>query len=195
MARRMRRLRLLLLLALVGAVVAGCGNQHEDTSAEPEGISAETEGIYLELGELQYQVQISRQLNPQDTEDQQFIKGRAIGEEPTEKETYFGVFVLVQNNTEDAHEIASTFEIEDTLGKTYSPELINPKENSFVYRAQRLEPGATYPARESPSGEGPIGGGMLLFKIPLDALFNRPLEFKIHSPDDESVVGTVDLDV
>jgi hypothetical protein len=186
----MRRLTLLLLLVLAPVALAGCGNK----SDEPV-LLAETEGIYIEVSDLKYQVQISRQLNPQDTEDQQFIKGRTIGEEPTSKETYFGVFLLVQNLTEESHEIASRFEIEDTLGKIYTPELIDPKVNPFVYKSTTLAPGATYPARESPSGEGPIGGGMLLFKLPLDAFYNRPLEFKIHSPDDENVVGTVDLDV
>ena len=52
-----RVLMIVLSLALVGAMSA-CGNKTDKT------LTASTEGPYIDLGDLQYQVQISRQLNP-----------------------------------------------------------------------------------------------------------------------------------
>jgi hypothetical protein len=190
MPRRMRRAGLLVLLVLASAVLAGCGNRHEGPR-----LLAETEGVYLEIGDLSYQVQVSRELNPQDTEDQQYLRGLSSTVLPaTAQETYFGVFLRVQNQKDEPKLAAKEFEIEDTLGKTYAPLAIDPDVNPFVYRQSTLPPGQVLPLRESPAGEGPIGGSLLLFKIPLDAFFNRPLEFKIVSPTSDQT-GIVDLDV
>ena len=62
-------LRKILLLSLVAALFAGCGNKGE------EHIEAETEGIYLVAGGLTYQVQISRFLNPGTIDDAQYLGG------------------------------------------------------------------------------------------------------------------------
>ena len=190
MPRRMRRLSLLLLLALVPVVLSGCGNRHEGPR-----LLAETEGIYLEIGELTYQVQISRELNPNDTEDREYLRGMSESVLPANnKEAYFAVFLRVQNQTEEPLLAAKDFEIEDTLGKHYTPLALDPKQNPFVYRQTTVAPGEILPRRESPSGEGPIGGNLLLFKIPLDAFYNRPLELKIKSATTDQT-GIVDLDV
>ena len=66
-------LRKLLLLTLVAALFAGCGNKGE------EHIEAETEGIYLVAGGLTYQVQMSRFLNPGSIDDAQYLHGPARG--------------------------------------------------------------------------------------------------------------------
>ena len=66
-------LRKLLLLALVAALFAGCGNKGEEVS------EAETEGIYLTVAGLTYQVQMSRFLNPGDVEDAQYLMGLPEG--------------------------------------------------------------------------------------------------------------------
>ena len=57
----LRPFRVLLLLALAAAsasVLAGCGNKLEVRTV------GETEGIYVDVGELRYQVQLSRIINP-----------------------------------------------------------------------------------------------------------------------------------
>ncbi len=63
-----RTLAVVLSLALVLALAA-CGNKQDKT------LKAETEGIYIDLGEMKYQVQISRQLNAADPEDSEFLRG------------------------------------------------------------------------------------------------------------------------
>ena len=55
---RLARLVLLSLAALAALAAAGCGNKDDDRTV------AETEGIYVAVDELTYQVQISRILNP-----------------------------------------------------------------------------------------------------------------------------------
>ena len=185
----MRRACLLLLLALSPAVLAGCNDSEGPTT------TAETEGIYLEIGELTYQVQVSREINPNDVEDSQYLRGLSTTIlPPTAKETYFAVFLRVQNQTKEPKLAAKEFDIEDTLGNKYSPLALEPSENPFVYRQETLGPGQILPLRESPSGESPTGGALLLFKLPFDAFFNRPLEFHIVSPT-SGETGTVSLDV
>ena len=58
-----RRLVTLLLVALAALVVGACGNKEDKT------LHGATEGIYIDVGGLKYQVQISRVLNPTDRED------------------------------------------------------------------------------------------------------------------------------
>src|SRR5437764_811720 len=65
------RLRPLALLAAASAALAlgACGNK---VAVVKEG---KTEGTYLNVGDLQYQVQISRALNPADVEDRDYLVG------------------------------------------------------------------------------------------------------------------------
>ena len=65
---------------------------------------------------------------------------------------------------------------------------------SGVYRPARIAPGGSLPAFGSTADLSPIGGSLVLFKLTLTALANRPLELVIRSgaPARE---GTVELDV
>ena len=184
--------RPLLLAALLVAFVAaltGCGNRHE----EPRTF-AEVEGLYLELGGLHYQVQISRQLNPDDTEDGDLLNGIPdTVADPTAEEAWFGVFVRVDNQTDETLPAARRFEIRDAEGNTYSPVPIDPDVNVFAYTPRDLEPGRLIPPLDSAAQNGPIKGGMVLFKMPYSAFQARPLEFVIHPPSGEE--GIVDIDV
>jgi len=188
--RRMARRMLLTAacLALVAAL-AGCGNRTD----EPRTF-AETEGLYLELGDLDYQIQISRQLNPNLEADQDYLVGLPEGvSEPASDEAWFAVFVRVQNQTEETIEPADEFEIVDTEENVYRPVPLDPETNVFAYDANPLEPGELIPAEGSTASNSPIAGSLLLFKLPYAAFQARPLEFRIQPPAGEE--GTVDLDV
>jgi hypothetical protein len=67
MTARVRTLTLALLVA-AAAAVSGCGGT-------PHTLHADTEGIYLNLGPLKYQIQLSRQVNPRDVEDRSYLQG------------------------------------------------------------------------------------------------------------------------
>ena len=183
--------RLLLLLVLAAALVAGgCGNKLETRT------SGATEGLYIDVGELKYQVQISRILNPSDVEDRNYLTNLPAGTLPPKgDEAWFGVWLRVENtSSKKSLPTASNFEIRDTQGATYRP--YQQTGNVFAYQpVDRLGPNTVLPDQEAPAGFGPIQGSLLLFKLTTTTLANRPLEFRIISPTDPKNIGVVDLDV
>jgi hypothetical protein len=186
---RLARLLSLALLAVGSLALAACGNKEDVVTV------AETEGIYVDIGELKYQVQISRQLNPGDVEDRGYLTGLPEGVAPSPKETWFGVFLRVQNNTEEVLPTASEFEIVDTDERVYRPVPLDEATNIFAYRPTELGPRGLVPAEGSLPSSGPTQGSLLLFRLTVDSLANRPLEFRIVSPENRDEVGIVDLDV
>ena len=180
---------LLLALAATALVLAGCGNKVEVRTV------AETEGIYIDVGELKYQVQLSRILNPSEPEDAAYLQGLPPGTEPPgPDEAWFGVWMRVENTTEDLTLMSSDeFEIVDTQEHTFTP--IELEGNPFAYEPEEVSPHKVLPSPNSPAGEGVIQGSLILFKVTTEALANRPLEFKIQSPALPDDVGIVDLDV
>ena len=66
-------LRKLALFVLCAAVFSGCGNKQEIVTV------AETEGDYVDVAGLTYQVQLSRFLKPGDVEDKQYLMGLPEG--------------------------------------------------------------------------------------------------------------------
>ena len=183
------RPRLLALAALLAVLaLAGCGQENPRTHAS-------TEGPYLDVGPLQYQVQISRLLNPADQEDRAYFVGV---EDPDGQlrgdEAWFSVWVRVWNRTKGTHTASDHFEIEDTTGKRYEPVEVGAG-NVFAYRPAAIPSGATLPAADSVAEKGVIGGSMLLFKVTNESLANRPLILHIRSPRGEPHEAEVDLDV
>jgi hypothetical protein len=186
----LRPLRALLLLALAASAlaVAGCGNKLEVRTV------GETEGIYIDVGELKYQVQLSRIINPNAEEDRLYLQGLPAGTVPPKPdEAWFGVWMRVQNTTSKRLAAAEEFEIVDTQENAFTP--IELEENPFAYEAQELPPNTVVPSPNSPAGEGVIQGSLILFKLTTEAIANRPLEFKIQNPALPDDVGIVDLDV
>ena len=180
---------LLLTLAALAVVLAGCGNKSAIVT------SAKTEGIYLDVGQLKYQVQMSRILNPNDEEDRTYLAGLPAGTaQPTGAEAWFGVWMRVQNvHSKKTRAAAKDFSITDTQGHRFTP--VTLTNNPFAYAAQDLPPRTIVPTPNSAAGEGVQQGSLILFKVTTEALANRPLEFKIQSPALPDDVGVVDLDV
>jgi hypothetical protein len=184
------RLLLLCLLAVAGTAFSACG----DDKAALRTVG-ETEAFLLDVSGLRYQVQISRYLNPADVEDAQYLQGLPEGVRPTKDQTWFAVFLRVQNTSSETHAMAREYEIEDTLGKTYRPVPLDRNANSFVFQPRELRPGNLEPHPDSAAGQGPIQGSLLLFRIDYESTQNRPLEFRIVSPENPDEVATVSLDV
>jgi hypothetical protein len=175
------------LLAAV-AVLAGCGNKEEVVT------EAGTEGIYVDVGGLKYQIQISRVLNPADVEDRDYLHGLPEGVTPADDETWFAIFLRVQNTTEDQTlAAASEFEIVDTQENVYRPVPIE-ESNPYAFRPVDLPPGGLIPDAGSAATYNPTQGALLLFKVKNESLGNRPLEFRISSPEGEGE-AVIDIDV
>lgn len=186
----MRVPRLIVLAAaLVCALLAsGCGNRVEVRTV------GETEGLYLDVDELKYQIQISRYLNPADVEDRSYLVGLPEGAtDPAGDETYFGVFIRVSNSTDEEIAPANDFEIIDTQENIYRPIPLDGELNPFAYRPDPIPPKSLIPEPDSVASEGVIQGSLLLFKVKTSSLQNRPLEFRFRRGS--GVTGIVDLDV
>ncbi|HET6507589.1 MAG TPA: hypothetical protein VFG42_12440 [Baekduia sp.] len=180
--------RLLATSAVAVATVtslAACGDE--------ETTQGRDEGTYVTAGDLQYQVQISRQLNPTDFEDRDYLTGLPSGAALGVNQEYFAVFLRVWNRTKIDHETASRFEISDTTGKTYQPIAIDTNINRTAYHAVVIHGGDQIPVPGSLARENLTQGGLVLFKVENSTYASRPLVLHITSPEGKS--ATVDLDV
>ncbi len=180
-------------LALAFAVIAAFALSA--CNKEDEILHGTTEGAYLDLGELKYQVQISRILNPSSVEDRAYLVGLTPAERRLKVgEQWFAVFIRVQNVTNEAKPAAIDYRIVDTQETTFRPIRL-AADNVFAYRGGNVSPHNVIPKPDSPAEQGSIQGSLLLFRIPNANLENRPLEFSIRTPRQPGVVATVDLDI
>ncbi|MDQ3739380.1 MAG: hypothetical protein M3389_00420 [Actinomycetota bacterium] len=176
---------LVLLAAVLALGVAACGNeaQEEQTYQSENAQVAETEGIYLELGEVKYQVQISRQLNPELVDDRDYFEGVSEGDlDLADDEVWFGIWMRAENESTEPHELATRFTIIDTQENEYVPVRIG-ETNPFAYREGRIEGEELYPLPNSPAGERAPNGSLILFKLKRFSLDNRPLELVVEDPE------------
>jgi hypothetical protein len=173
MSRPIRRLTLAILAAAVLAI-AGCGGETGQQTT-----TAETEGIYLDLGGMKYQIQMSRYLNDSDVEDRSYLAGLPTGVKPTGNEVWFGIWMRVENETAKPLPVATQYEIHDTQGAVYRPVPIDAASNPFAYQAGEVGPKSILPLPDSAAGATPIQGSLVLFKVKVDSLQNRPLELRI----------------
>lgn len=183
-----------MLVALLSAgSLAACG-KHPDEHARV--VRAENEGLYLKVGDLKYQVQVSRQLNPDDTQDKSMLRGVPVAErELKPDEVWFGVFMQVENEASEPQQPSGDIEIIDTQEDVFKPVELDDT-NLFAYRAaEAIPPGEVIPLLDTPAYDSPVRGAMLLFKLTITALDNRPLELKIEGTTAPRQTGIVDLDV
>lgn len=165
-----------LALCALAVLVAGCGNKEAVTT------KGDTEGVWLDVGPLDYHVQGSRQLNPNEVPDDRYLSGVPSDvPPPSATETWFAVFVRIENKTNQPAPTAKTFFIVDTEGDKYEPIAIDTKVNPFAYIPQTLGVGDVMPHPDSAQDTDSVSGSMLLFKLPLTGYQNRPLEFHIES--------------
>jgi hypothetical protein len=185
-----RLLRIALSTALVTVVAAGCGGGTGVVT------TAETEGLYLDINGLKYQIEMSRYMNPSDVEDREYLVGLPeTTPPPSGDEIYFGVWVRVENVSEtETRPAASVWEIHDTQENIYRPLPIDPDVNPFVFEPVDVPPKTVLPLATSAAGQGPTQGLLLLFKIRNESFQNRPLELKF-SNGGGGEEGTYALDV
>ena len=175
--------RLLTVLALAGLLaalgLAACGQEEELDVPEGEPVH---------LGELSYNVQITRFLNPSSTEDAVYLEG--LPEPPPEKE-YLAVFLKIDNEGEEATEIADELTVIDTRENHY--DVIEAESDFALQLGVTVEGEGSVPAPGSPAASGPIKGAAALFLVDDGVTENRPLELEIPGHDGET--GKVELDI
>lgn len=191
-----RKLALLAVCALAALSLGACSDDSHTrvTTGTYAGESGQN-APYLNVGPLIYEVQLSRELNPADTEDAAYLKGLTPAQRKLRPgEEWFGVFIQVYNESSAPHPAATEFTITDTQENVYGPIVPGPA-NEFAYRAGLLQPKARIPALNTVAADGPTQGALLLYKIKIVSLDNRPLELKIVDPLDPSQTAQAELDV
>jgi hypothetical protein len=165
----------------LGVVVSGC-------NTSPENANQVIEGQGIKLGDLLYNVQITRILNPDDQEDKAYLVGQ---KPPSADQYYLGVFMRIDNEGSSSAQVATDFKVIDTVGATFDP---IPSKSLFALRLGASIPGGDQlPQPESTAANGPIQGSMVLFRIDSSAIQDRPLTLEIPSSDGST--GEVELDI
>lgn len=161
-----------LSLILAGGLVA-CGADHEALGVEEPA----REGLAIDIGGLDYNVFITRELNIAITPDKDYYDGPP----PEPGNNLFGVFIQVCNEGDETLPSATEFKAIDNQGAEFEP-IELPEDNAFAYNARELGPEECIPEDGSVAQQGPTAGSMLLFDFPLENTENRPLELEITSP-------------
>jgi hypothetical protein len=191
-----RKPALLALLALAALGLGACSDDsHTPVSTGTYAGESGQNAPYLNVGPLIYEVQLSRQLNPADTEDSAYLKGLTPAQRRLARgEEWFAVFLQVYNESSAPHPAATQLTISDTQANVYTP-TIPAATNEFAYRAGLLQPKSRIPALNAVAANGPTQGALLLYKIKIVSLDNRPLELKIVDPLDLRQTAQAELDV
>jgi hypothetical protein len=175
--------RRVLLFALAAALAIGavaCGEEHESTVVEGEP---------LELGELRFNVQLTRFLNADDTEDSEYLEGQP---DPPAGQDYLAVFMDIENEGEETVRLPGyeQVEVEDTTGTHATP--VETDSLFALHLGEEIAAGAEVPEEDSAASSGPVQGAFLLFLVPTGVTENRPLELKIDAHGEE---GVIELDL
>src|SRR3954451_7819396 len=168
-----------LAVAVLALSVSACGYSNDSKVV--------VEGEVVKLGELKYQVIFSRFLNANDNEDSAYLVGQPP---PPKGSSYFGVFLEVQNKSEETQKLSESFTITDADDQEF--EAI-PTESLYAFPfGGEVESQEPIPSPDSTPQQGPIEGSLVLFKLPSSASENRPLTLSIDGPGGPAEV-TLDL--
>jgi hypothetical protein len=173
-----RRLLAILLCLAAGVALAACGEEEETEVVEGEPIA---------LAELEYNISLTRFLNPEDNEDAEYLVDQPAADPGT---SYLGVFLTIENETEDPQPSAHGYKVRDTLGAEYEP-----VESKSPYA---LDVGAEVPAEgelplpDTTAATGPNQGSLLIFQVDDTVSENRPLALEVET---SAGAGEVILDI
>jgi hypothetical protein len=182
--------------AVLAALALGaCGESHSKVTTGTYAGESGANAPYLDVGPLVYEVQLSRQLNPYDSEDRAYLKGLGPAEAKLETgQEWFAVFLQVYNNGKHSARAAETMTISDTQGNVYAP-IVPAATNEYAYRGGVVPDNNQIPPPDTTAAFGPTQGSLLLYKIKVSSLDNRPLELKITNPEDLAESASAELDV
>jgi hypothetical protein len=184
-ARMPRLVPMLFCLAAMAAGLSACGTKDEEQGVDEPA----REGLALEFEGVDYNVFITRQLNPRIPPDDAYVEE---GTEADAGETLYGVFLQACNNSDEAHETVDEFKIIDNQGNEYEPEEL-PEDNKFAYQSRELLPHECIPEIGGVAQLGPTAGSMLLFRLPLENTEYRPLELEVLGEGEEHITFELDI--
>jgi hypothetical protein len=163
-----------------GLVLASCGGP------EPGGTEA-NEGEPIVLDDVAYNVGLTRFLNPDDAEDSEYLVGQPLAPSGT---YYLGVFLTVENESDELKPTADNFTVVDTLDNRYRP-LASDSPFALTIGTE-VEGDGQLPILDSTAQTGPNQGALLIFRVNDDVSDNRPLILEIGSAGES---GEITLDI
>jgi hypothetical protein len=184
---RVRKLRWLPAVLAAAALfatlaLAACGEKDKREGAE---------GEFITVGETDYQVQLTRLLNPQQRPDSSFLKGQA--ELPAD-EAYLGVFLKIENDGDEPYQPPRGMKVIDTQGNEFLP--LDTVQSGFgLDFGEPIPPGENAPPPNSPASFSPTSGALVLFRVKeASATDNLPLVLEIPV-EGEKEPSRITLDV
>jgi hypothetical protein len=100
----------------------------------------------------------------------------------------------VYNRDSRSHVAANTLTVSDTQANRYAP--VTPAAtNEFAYRGGLVAGKGRLPVLDSVAANGATQGALLLYKIKIVSLNNRPLTVTIVDPADAARKASAELDV
>jgi hypothetical protein len=172
--------------ALIAAalLIAGCGDGPPPARNAPDGTDVTQDGV-------DYAVQTSRELNPDDPDDRAFLGGRSKGLDGPGM-TLLGVFLQARNDASSPRRALAAPRLVTAFGETFEP-LPLPSTDPFAYRGRRLMPGHKIPAPQSLAMESPENGAVLVYRVPTGVFVgDRPFTVRFGT-DDRAASVQLDL--
>jgi hypothetical protein len=195
MPSRPRQSLLAALAVLVALGLGACGDSHTKVTTGTYAGESGANAPYLDVGPLIYEVQLSRELNPYDTEDANYLQGLSPADSRLAPgQEWFGVFLQVFNNGSVARSAAESPTIVDTQGNVYKP-VVPDQTNQFAYRGGLVPAHGRLPVLDTVASNGPTQGVLLLYRIRIVSLDNRPLKLRIIDPLHAYQTASAELDV
>jgi hypothetical protein len=175
-------LALLAALALIG--LAACGDEERRT----EG----AEGEFIDVGDTQYQVQLTRLMNPKARPDSDLLRGQApLGKD----EAFLASFVKVNNNGDKPYQPPRDLKVKDTQDNEYLPLDTTQAAGFGLDFGQPIPAGASTPDPDSPAGLGPNKAALLLFRVKRESVDdNLPLELEVPAQGQKDP-SRIELDI
>ncbi len=196
MIGRLRKPSVSLAVLLAAAAALGaCGNADTRVTTGTYAGESGKNAPYLNVGPLVYEVQLSRELNPANVEDAAYLQGLTPAQSKLlPGEEWFAVFMQVYNHHSTPFPGATNITISDTQNNVYSP-IVPDRTNQFAYRGGLVPANGQLPVAESIAANGGTQGVLLLYKIAVVSLDNRPLTVHIVAPGEPTETASATLDV
>lgn len=172
------------------AIALACGVGASGCGEEPGVAEPAREGLAIEIGGIDYDVGITRQLNLAIPPDKAFYDG------PPAKPGHalYGIFIEACNVSDEPLTTTSDFVVEDNQGTEFEP-IELPEDNPFAYQPTKLAEEDCVPEDGSVAQQGPLSASMVLFDFPIEATENRPLELIITPAAGGGEPKTIELDL
>lgn len=176
----MRRLGIAAVGLVLLASAAGCGGTGRADAVEA------TEAHEVVVGGVSYRVDRFREINPY--EEPRVRRGPP----PPAGSALYAAFVEACAVGGEPARATGSIVLENAFGRRF--EALAPKPaDQVAYRPARLAPGACVPRPESIAARS-FGGAPLVFRVPHEAVEERPLVLEIRDPDaDEKARVVLDL--